>query len=260
MLAGTAVVSATALAAQAVFEAAVFRRNRSGDEGSSIGQRPGGEYVMTNGPIYLLLMNAFRPQHRDIIGAPAWVTSERYDFQAKAGGTATSDTLREMLRAALADRLKLRARLEPREQPVYFLVAARNDRRLGPKIEPTSRDCASIEAANRAGAPRPESTAPSNGAPSCGIRTNAGELLAGGVTMDVLARNLGAEAGRPVFDRTDFAGYFDLAVRWRDQSLSNPDAADFFTALQEQLGLRLESGRAPLQTLIIDYIERPGDN
>ena len=95
---------------------------------------------MTNGPIYLLLMNAFQPQNREIVGAPSWVSTERYDFRATAIATTTSDTLRQMLRSLLAERLKLRASLEPREQPVYFLVTARTDRRLGPQIEPTTRD------------------------------------------------------------------------------------------------------------------------
>jgi uncharacterized protein (TIGR03435 family) len=254
------VLSADVLAQRPVFEAAVFRRNPSGEETSSIGQRPGGQYVMTNGPIYLLLMNAFRPENRDIVGAPSWVASERYDFQARANATTTSDDLRLMLRAVLADRLKLQAHLEPRDQAVYFLIAARPDGRLGPQIERTARDCASLAAADRAGVPRPALPPPSNGAPPCGMRTNDGELMAGGVTMDILARNLGMQAGRPVFDRTGLDGYFDLTLKWRDQNPANTDAASFFTALQEQLGLKLESGRAPLQTLVIDHIERPSDN
>src|SRR5262245_13426867 len=116
------IVSAAAAAAQQpVFDAAVFRLNRSGEDASSVGQRPGGQYVMSNGPIYLLLMNAYRPQNREIVGAPGWVTSERYDFTARANATTSSDDLRVMLRAALQDRLKLKAHLEPRDQPAYFL-------------------------------------------------------------------------------------------------------------------------------------------
>jgi len=259
---GVLLLTATALVSQEVrFEAAVFRLNPSGDSGTSIGQRPGGQYVMTNGPIGMLLRNAFGPQNGELIGAPGWVTSERYDLIATANGTTSSDDLRLMLRTLLVDRLKLQAHLEPREQPVYFLIVARPDGRLGPNLERTSRDCAAVAAATRAGLPAPVLKPPANGGDPCGTRATAGEVLAGGITMDVFARNLGSRAGRVVFDRTALEGYFDLTLRFsRDQDPANPDAPSIFTALQEQLGLKLEPGRAPLQTLVIDHIERPTEN
>ncbi len=93
------------------------------------------------------------------------------------------------------------------------------------------------------------------------MRANGGEVLAGGLTMDVFARNLGPGAGRVVFDRTGLEGYYDLTLKFsRDQDPANPDAPSIFTALQEQLGLKLEPGRAPLQTLVIEHIERPSEN
>jgi len=189
------------------------------------------------------------------------VTSERYDLRATANATTTSDDLRAMLRTLLAERLKLQAHLEPREQPVYFLVAARVDGSLGPQMQRATRDCAAIDAADRAGLPHPTLTPPANGAPTCGLRVNDGEMLGGGKTMSELAGNLGRAAGRRVFDRTGIDGYFDFALRFsRDQDAANPDAPSIFTALQEQLGLKLEPGRAPLQTLVIDHIERPDEN
>ena len=109
-----------------------------------------------------------------------------------------------MLRALLAERLKLVAHLEPREQPVYFLMTARPDRQLGRQIERAPRDCAAVAAANRAGLPAPVLQPPSSGAPPCGINLNDGVMLAGGITMDVLARNL--RAGRVVFDSTGIDG------------------------------------------------------
>jgi uncharacterized protein (TIGR03435 family) len=166
-----------------------------------------------------------------------------------------------MLRNLLIDRLKLAAHLEPREQPVYFLVMARPDRRLGPKIEPANRDCAAVAAASQAGVRPPTLAPPANGAPPCGTQIDNGDMAAGGITLDVLARNLGLRAGRPVFDRTGLEGYYDLTLKFsRDQDAANPDAPSIFTALQEQLGLKLEPGRAPLQTLVIDHIERPNEN
>jgi len=243
------------------FEAAVFHLNTSGSNESSVQQPPGGHYVMVNGTIGTLLLNAFRPENRDIVNAPAWVTSEHYDMTATASATTTSDDLRLMLRALLLARLNLAAHLEPREQPVYFLTLARENGRLGPNIERTSRDCAAVEAATRAGVPIPVLSAPSNGGDPCGMRANGGEIRAGGITMNVFARNLGPRAGRVVFDRTGLDGYYDLTLKFsRDQDSANPDAPSIFTALQEQLGLRLEPGRAPLQTLVIDRIERPSPN
>ncbi len=247
-------------AQEKVFEAAVIRPNRSGETGTFIGQRPGGQYVMTNGTIGLLLQNAYRPENREIIGAPAWVLSDRYDLQATANATTTSDDLRLMLRALLVERLKLVAHLEAREEPAYFLVAARPDGRLGPQIARTTRDCAAVAAANQAGLPRPQLDPPANGAPPCGLQANGGELLGGGMTLDLLARNLGIRAGRPVFDRTGIDGYYDFTLKYSRDQDPNPDLPEFFTALQEQLGLRLESGRAPLQTLVIEHIERPTEN
>jgi uncharacterized protein (TIGR03435 family) len=257
VVASIVIGSVSAAVAQQVFDVALFRSNRSGAEASSVGQRPGGQYVMTNGPIYLLLMNAFRPQNNEIIGAPSWVSSERYDLQAKANATTSSDDLRSMLRALLEDRLKLKAHLEPRDRPAFFLVAARADRRLGPDIERTSRDCAAVVAADRAGTLRPVLAPPSNGAPPCGMQASDGEIRAGGLTMDILARNLGMRVGRPVFDRTGIEGYFDLTLKYAPQNAASTEMPSLFSALQEQLGLKLESGVAPLQTLVIEHIERP---
>ena len=98
-------------------------------------------------------------------------------------------------------------------------------------------------------------------ASACGIQSEGGMFLAGGITMDSFARNLGSRAGRIVIDRTGLAGYYELALNYdprRDASGGAPsDAPSLFTALQEQLGLRLEPGRAPVQALVIDRIERP---
>src|SRR3954470_13142447 len=136
----TAAAAITVHAQAPQFEAAVFRLNTSGAGESSVQQRPGGQYLMVNGTIGILLLNAFRPENRDIVNAPTWVATEHYDLTARANATTTSDDLRLMLRALLAERLKLSAHLEPREQPVYFLMLARPDGRLGPKIERTPRD------------------------------------------------------------------------------------------------------------------------
>ncbi len=160
MLAGSLT---TTIAQQPVFEAAVFHLNTSGSNESTVQQRPGGQYVMVNGPISTLLLNAFRPENREIVNAPAWVTTDRYDMTARANATTSADDLRTMLRALLVERLKVSARVEPREQPVYFLMLARPDGRLGPKLERTFRDCGAVATATRAGLPIPKLDPPANG-------------------------------------------------------------------------------------------------
>src|SRR5262245_61436502 len=209
--------AAILIAQQPVFEAAVLRPNRSGDDGTSMGQRPGGQYIMTNGTIALLLQNAFRPETGGIVGAPDWVRSERYDLRATANATTSSDDLRLMLRALLTERLKLAAHLEPREEPVYFLAKARTDGRWGPSMERTNRDCPAYAAASRSGRPAPVLPPPANGGPPCGMEINDGDLHAGGITMDLLARNLGRRAGRVVLDRTGIDGYFDLTLKFSSE-------------------------------------------
>jgi len=110
-----------------------------------------------------------------------------------------------------------------------------------------------------AGKPEPALTPPSNGAPPCGIRANRGEFLAGGITVEGLARNLASRAGRVIFDRTGLAGYYQITLRFAPDVAVDTDMPTLFTALQEQLGLKLEPSGAPLQTLVIDHIERPAE-
>jgi len=238
------------------FDVAVLKRNGSGSTSMSIGDRSDG-MVMENGTLRNLIFNAYRPQSNELIGAPGWL-ADRYDLIAKAMGPATAEQRAAMLRALLAERLNLRAHYEMRDQPVYELVFARRDRSLGPQIVRTDRDCAAASAARDAGRPAPPLSPASNGAPPCGVRASRGEFLAGGITMEGLARNLASRAGRVIFDRTGLEGYYQVTLTFApDVAGDASDAPTLFTAVQEQLGLKLEPSRAPLQTLIIDHVERP---
>jgi len=256
-LAATWLVTTAALAAQEPrFEVAVLKRNTSGSTSTSMSERPDG-VVMENGTLRNLIFNAYRPQSTELVGAPGWL-ADRYDLIAKAGGPTTSEQRAAMLRALLAERLRLEAHFEMREQPVYELVFARRDRSLGPQLLRTERDCAAAAAARDAGKAAPPLSSASNGASPCGIRANRGEFLAGGITMEGLARNLALRAGRVIFDRTGLAGYYQVTLTYApDIAGDASDAPTLFTALQEQLGLKLDASRAPLQTLVIDRVERP---
>jgi uncharacterized protein (TIGR03435 family) len=240
------------------FEAAVLRRNTSGTSGMQVDQQ-GNRYFMTNGNMRTLILNAYGPRSTELIGAPSWLDTERYDLLATFESSSTRDQVRAMLRAFLADRLKLSAHFEDRDHDVYVLSIARADGRLGSSIRPSSSDCAGVVAAVAAGRQTPSLAPADNGAPACGMRANRGEFLAGGITMDVLARNLGNRAGRIVIDRTGLTGYYQLTLKFSADAgtPADGDALSIFTALREQLGLKLDAGRAPIQTLVIDHVERP---
>ena len=240
------------------FEVASLKRNTTGSSSTSMDNRPDG-LVMENGTLRNLIFNAYRPQSTELVGAPGWL-ADRYDLIAKTTGPSTSEQRAAMLRALLAEELQLRAHYEMREQPVFDLVFARRDRSLGAGIIRTDRDCAAAATARDAGKPEPALAPASNGAPPCGIRSNRGEFLAGGITMEGLARNLATRAGRVIFDRTGLAGYYQITLRFAPDVTADADMPTLFTALQEQLGLKLEPSRAPLQTLVIDHVERPTEH
>ena len=182
-----------------------------------------------------------------------------------------------MLRAMLADRFKLVAHMEKREQPAYDLVVARSDGRLGPNIKPSEVDCAAQAAADRAAAdaaratgtppPRPQCSAFGGPAPPCAFRM-MGDRLDGGSTMEMLTRLLRPAAGRVIVDKTGLTGYYQVTLTYdRAAGLRGPDAApaadaapSVFTAVQEQLGLKLEPSRTSRETLVIDRLERPTEN
>jgi len=245
------------------FEAAVLKRNTSGTSGMQVDQQ-GNRYVMTNGNMRTLILNAYGPRSTELIGAPSWLETERYDLMATFEPYSTRDQVRAMLRAFLADRVKLSTHFEDRDHDVYVLSVARADGRLGSSIRPSSSDCAGVAAAVAAGRQAPSLAPADNGAPACGMRSNRGEFLAGGITMDVLARNLGSRTGRIVIDRTGLTGYYQLTLKFSADAGTpadpNGDSPSIFTALREQLGLKLASGRAPIQTLVIDHVERPTDD
>jgi uncharacterized protein (TIGR03435 family) len=151
--------------------------------------------------------------------------------------------------------------------PIYALVLARADGRLGPALRSSSTDCAALFAAAKAKGETPAPT--TNGRPTCGTRTTRGNMMTTGVAMTDLARNLAPFTGRPVVDKTGLSGVFDLDLTWSpEQSPSGPDGTapppasssdvvSLFTAVQEQLGLKLDAQRAPVDVLVIESAQRP---
>lgn len=247
------------------FEVVSIKQNKNGGHVGAVRPEPGGRFVMVNAPIARLLRVAYPSESQRLVGAPAWVNSDRYDIVAKADGEPSAQTMEAMLRTLLAERLKLVAHFEPQEQDVYALVVARADRRLGAGLKPSTLDCAQlVERSSATGLNMPPR---SNGAPPCGLASDGRKLSSGGLTMAQLARNISAIAGRVVVDKTDLDGYYEFDLEYaarQDNSAGVPAADDnrpsIFSALQEQLGLRLEPQRAPLEVLVVDQISRPTED
>jgi hypothetical protein len=153
------------------FDAVSIKPNTSGAGRASIGGA-GDRWRMVNVSVAGLILTAYPGRTNDLLGAPAWVTSERFDIEARALFVPTPDQERIMLRALLADRFKLAAHFETPQRPIYHLVVARADGRLGPQLRRIDIDC---ETYKRPTAGRDAPVTPSDEAPPCSFRMSAGE-------------------------------------------------------------------------------------
>jgi uncharacterized protein (TIGR03435 family) len=242
------------------FDAASIKRNASGGTAMQV-RTPPGQFTMTNGTVMTLLSIAHNIRDADRIDAPEWVRTERYDVTARAVGTPTEPQLAGLVRALLEDRFKLAAHLEPRERPIYALRLARDDRRLGPNLRRLDSDCAALGDAASQGKTPPRPELP-EGIPLCGVRRTDGTILSGGLSMPMFVQLLTGQAGRVVVDQTGLEGYYAFTLNYAMPPAAGADSApgdrpSLFTALQEQLGLRLEAQRSPVDILVVDRIERP---
>jgi uncharacterized protein (TIGR03435 family) len=242
------------------------------------GFQPGGRF-MGAGTLQWLIACAYGiPQasaRLRMSGGPKWLNDDLFDIEAKAAtdwprGLGMTPEMLSMLRTLLADRFMLRVHSEAREVPVYALVLARRDGRLGPWLHPTAGDCAAWIAGGRRGAaPPPVSTDL-----PCGRQmVNGLGIRAAAMTLSQLANLLSPRVERPVQDRTGLTGTFYVDLQWRPEQGApgppdtppNPAVAGLpdslptsvFTALQEQLGLKLESTKGSSDVLIIDHVEQP---
>jgi uncharacterized protein (TIGR03435 family) len=232
-------------------------------------------------PLRMLIISAFGLQPQQLAGGPDWIDSARYDITAQASGEfavtepGTVGPLNLMMQRMLTDRFQLAVRTEKRELPIYTLTLARSDRRLGPRIRTAAIDCQAamnnlMKQAQGGGAPPAPPQRP-DGGPGCGMRMGPGsQLTAGGTSMAALARLLAVPVGRLVLDRTGLDGGFDFDLEFTADPAApagaagappaNANAPSIFTALEEQLGLKLQAERAPVEVLVIDRVERPTEN
>jgi bla regulator protein BlaR1 len=252
--------------AQLTFEVASIKPASPDVQGISIQFQPGGGLKMTGVPVRAMITFAYDVRDFQVSGGPGWAGTDRFDVMARPDAAAAagledlgkmSDSQRktvreqmgERLRALLADRFQLAVHKETKEQPIYALVLAKN----GPKLT--------------------EITSPGQ---RQGLSTNRGRSQGFAVPLEMLAQVLSGILSRPVIDKTGLTGKYDFVLEWTPDSGADARAQGFgdgvnspapapggptiFTALQEQLGLRLDSQKGPVQNIVIDRVEKPSEN
>jgi bla regulator protein BlaR1 len=270
--------SATPAIASEAFEVASVKPNKSGDGRIFFQMQPGGRFTATNVPVRELIRMAYGIQNFQLVGGPDWIGSERFDIVAKAesdpppsppGGP--PGPMLMMVRALLVERFKLAVHNETKDLPIYALVMARADGRLGPQLRASQVDCAALMAAARGrGGPPPAPPRPGE-RPPCGMFGGFGRIAAGGVSMAQLAMNMSQRVNRVVLDRTGLTGLYEFELEFTPDQMPqgppppgapplppiDPNGPSIFTALQEQLGLKLDAQRGPVEVLVIDGVEQP---
>jgi uncharacterized protein (TIGR03435 family) len=248
------------------FDVASIKPGRPGFDGVRLQFTPDG-FMAEDIPLQLLIREAFGVKDDQVSGLPNWGKTENYDVNAKVSsfqqGNLTrlsSEQRRSMLVLLLADRFKLRVHHESKELPIYALVIAKG----GPKLRVTgvgSGDQRDVH----------------GDTPQPGVMLmGPGRISGQGIPIASLVKMLsGQNLGRPIVDKTGLTGNYDFALKWtpeggstftgasdgKDVTHSDTDSGPtIFTAIQEQLGLKIESQKGPVDTLVIDHVERPSPN
>ncbi len=272
------VMSVTPLLAQqpstdAAFDVTSVKPNATGS--GLVGMLPAanGGWQAENVSLGMLVRLAFQLQDNQIVGGPKWLFDDRFDVKGTGTAPGREGPLFDKVKSMLKDRFKLVTHVETRESPVYQLVLARSDGKLGDQLKPSTSDCS--RGAGPSGRGRGQPTLPAPGQPpKCGFMIGPGRLMAGGQTMASLAQTLSRFVGGIVVDKTNLSGTYDVELSYapdpgisptgRDlppaagsPPVANSDLPSIFAAVQEQLGLKLESTKAPVDVVVIDSAERP---
>lgn len=216
------------------FEVAAIRVNRDPTADPNFNSLPGGRLIVTSQNLRDLLRFAFDLKDFQLIGAPGWADGDRYDIDAKSSANA-GQNIRVQMRMLLEDRFALKHHTETREMTVYSLKAGKDILRM------TRHD---------------------EGAGTT-ARTTCGHMTGRRVASDVIAKMLSRYLGRDVRDDTGLPGKYDFDLNWTPEGGPCGDSAEapsIFTAVQQQLGLRLESMKGPVEVVVIDRVEKPSAN
>jgi len=253
----------TVVAQPKQFDVATVKPNSTGDRRETLSLQPGGRFVSTGTTLKVLMTEAYWPvRDFQIFGRPAWINNDRWDIQAKAEDVPDRipiDQFRPMLRALLEDRFQLKVHRETREMQAYVLTVGKG----GLKMQANS------------GEPGPQNGPQKNGPM---MRMGRGEISGKKVQMAMVLQALSNMLGRPVIDKTGLTGEYDFTLEFVPEPGQGtlvsgtppmpapeapPPAADgptIFTAIQEQLGLRLDSQKVPAETIVTDSVEKPSEN
>jgi uncharacterized protein (TIGR03435 family) len=275
------IAGAVSLGAQAqgrtAFEVTSVRPNTSGQRQASMQFTPAGDFTAVNQPVRVLLNFAYLLPLFQVEGMPDWFTTERFDVSAKAPAGLVVEPLADvrsrLLQSLLEDRFRLKARLVTKEVPAMLLTLARDDGRVGPQMRRSDVDCEAIAAARGRGAGPPAIPAGPR-EPVCNLGGSSGGTMCGrAVTMERLTQGLSGVYQRPVVDMTGLEGRYDFNLLFTPDNPKGPgvsfgntcgaptgDRPALSTAMQEQLGIRIRAGEAPVEVLVIDSAERPTEN
>jgi uncharacterized protein (TIGR03435 family) len=263
------------------FEVASVKQNKSGEGFIRIATAAGGGFRITNAPLRELIRFAYQIQPFQIEGGPGWIASDRFDIVAKAEGNlppgqpgGPPGPLQLRMQSLLAERFKLVTHNETKQLQVYALVIARSDGKLGPNLRKSETDCTALIAGRRGAPPAPLQPGER---PMCGMRIGPGSFSAGAMPLSQVASSLSPLVQRIVVDKTGLAGNYDIDVTYTPDQMPqgpggppppgapalppiDPNGPSIFTALQEQLGLKLDSQRGPVDVFVIDGVEHPSED
>jgi uncharacterized protein (TIGR03435 family) len=220
-----------------------------------------GHFRASNATLVEIMERAFDQYSRPglIAGGPGWIRDERWEINAKTSASSSRADERSMLQRLLTERFQLKTHTERRPVDVYALVTARTDGRLGPRLRPTHPDCVKHEEALRRG--DTPSRPPHCEATTAGLAGDMSRTRMQASSLAGLAAMLQRWTNRAVIDRTGLTGAYDYDLEFDFSTRNAPDAAgagvSLFTAVQEQLGLRLDARREMMDVLVIDTVERP---
>lgn len=247
------------------FEVASIKLNKSGDLYQNPGlPTQGKRFAMTNMPLQFLVTLAFGLKDSELSGAPSWLHTERYDVEAEAGTNISPEDLRPEVQTLLEDRLQLKWHRATRTLPIYVLTVAEAG-----KLHRTGDDCGPL---SDSPSPPPSFQPDRVPAPPCGyFFAFPGHLRGQKLSPAGIADLLSAVTDRKVLDKTGLTGNFDVRLDYTPEQISatppgvfyppiDPNGPSLFSAVNEQLGLKLESQKGPVEIVVIDHVERPSEN
>lgn len=248
-------IALQAWCAQPEFEVASIKPNTSADMNGGFRFNSGsGLFIGENIPLRFLIASAFQVRDYQLSGVPGWVNQVKYDIQARGPGNPGEEQIAAMLRSLLKGRFHFEYHKVTKEGPIYVLMPAKG----GIKLQESKEGPCALPAADKAEPDKPATV-------ECDtFNTRRSQVDAKRITMPKFVIALSSTLDRPVIDGTGYTKTFDAHLEWTPTEVATDPNGEpgpsVFTAIQEQLGLRLEAQKGPVETLVIDRIERPTDN